>query len=146
MHALLLESSSTCILTWHVLCSPPRRCVLAASAPCRADFNTDEEWQAYKENKETLPKAAFQFGVKRGDGRKNHKQLQKGMSEVERANNQKIDSQLRKIEKIMEEKGHSHGDAFKRPPKEMAPPSVRGSGSGGQRGDETPSMRKRMRL
>ncbi len=44
----------------------------------RADFATDEEWQRYKETRETLPRAAFQFGMKRADGRKSHKELEKG--------------------------------------------------------------------
>jgi hypothetical protein len=30
----------------------------------RADFETDEQFQAYKSRKEAAPKAAFQFGVK----------------------------------------------------------------------------------
>jgi hypothetical protein len=30
----------------------------------RADFETDEQFQAYKSSKEAAPKAAFQFGVK----------------------------------------------------------------------------------
>jgi hypothetical protein len=30
----------------------------------RADFETDEQFQAYKARKEAAPKAAFQFGVK----------------------------------------------------------------------------------
>lgn len=50
-------------------------CPFAASP--RADFATDEEWTRYKEQKETLPRAAFQFGVKRADGRKSHKELEK---------------------------------------------------------------------
>ncbi len=54
-------------------CAAP--CPLAAGP--RADFATDEEWTRYKEQKETLPRAAFQFGVKRADGRKSHKELEK---------------------------------------------------------------------
>lgn len=30
----------------------------------RADFETDEQFQAYKSQREAAPKAAFQFGVK----------------------------------------------------------------------------------
>ena len=34
------------------------------------DFDTNEEYSSYMSNKEALPKAAFQFGVKMNDGRK----------------------------------------------------------------------------
>ena len=47
----------------------------------RYDFNTEEEWQKYKETREQMPKAAFQFGVKMTDGRKAHKNLP-GMGEA----------------------------------------------------------------
>lgn len=30
----------------------------------RWDFETEEEWATYNEQKEAMPKAAFQFGVK----------------------------------------------------------------------------------
>jgi IK cytokine len=36
----------------------------------RADFATDEEWVKYTESREAIPKSAFQFGVKSGDGRR----------------------------------------------------------------------------
>jgi hypothetical protein len=35
-----------------------------ARALNRADFETDEQFQAYKASREAAPKAAFQFGVK----------------------------------------------------------------------------------
>eukprot|EP00884_Botryococcus_braunii_P006803 jgi/Botrbrau1/16123/Bobra.7_2s0083.2 len=34
----------------------------------RLDFDTEEQWQTYKSNKEMMPKAAYQFGVKMGMG------------------------------------------------------------------------------
>ena len=40
----------------------------------RWDFETEEEWATYNEQKEAMPKAAFQFGVKMQDGRNTHKQ------------------------------------------------------------------------
>ncbi|KXZ49037.1 hypothetical protein GPECTOR_23g124 [Gonium pectorale] len=52
-----------------------------AKGKTRADFATDEESHRYKESRETLPRAAFQYGVKRADGRKSHKELEKA-SEV----------------------------------------------------------------
>ncbi|XP_049851296.1 protein Red-like [Schistocerca gregaria] len=36
----------------------------------RADFENDQEWEKYEANREAIPKAAFQFGVKFGDGRR----------------------------------------------------------------------------
>ena len=63
----------------------------------RYDFNTEEEWESYKNAKEAAPKAAFQFGLKNKDGRKAHKDLGK-------QNNAKINSQLGKIKGILEEK------------------------------------------
>ena len=41
----------------------------------RYDFETEEEWQRYKETREQAPKAAFQFGVKVADGRKGGKEM-----------------------------------------------------------------------
>lgn len=63
----------------------------------RYDFNTEEEWESYKNAKEAAPKAAFQFGLKNKDGRKAHKDLGK-------QNNAKINTQLGKIKGILEEK------------------------------------------
>ena len=36
----------------------------------RWDFDTQEEYSDYMNQKEALPKAAFQYGVKMADGRK----------------------------------------------------------------------------
>ncbi|EFJ46806.1 hypothetical protein VOLCADRAFT_105330 [Volvox carteri f. nagariensis] len=89
-----------------------------AKGKTRADFATDEEWQRYKESRETLPRAAFQYGVKRADGRKSHKELEKGAVVEQRQRDQKLDGQLRKIERLLQDKGHDHGQAFARKPKE----------------------------
>lgn len=61
----------------------------------RYDFDTEEQWQSYKNSKEAAPKAAFQFGLKRSDGRKAHKDLGKHQDG-------KINSQLNKIKGILE--------------------------------------------
>ncbi|GIL82638.1 hypothetical protein Vretimale_8239 [Volvox reticuliferus] len=113
-----------------------------AKGKTRADFATDEEWQRYKESRETLPRAAFQYGVKRADGRKSHKELEKGAVQEQRQRDQKLDGQLRKIEKLLQDKGHEHGAAFARKPKD-----IDAGGAPGGRGDETPSVfRKRQRI
>lgn len=39
----------------------------------RWDFDTQEEYSAYMNQREALPKAAFQYGVKTMDGRKTRK-------------------------------------------------------------------------
>ncbi|GAB2224996.1 hypothetical protein Drorol1_Dr00005778 [Drosera rotundifolia] len=70
----------------------------------RWDFETEEEWAKYNEQKEAMPKAAFQFGVKMQDGRKTRKQNRE----------QKITNDLHKINKIIArkktEKGGGGGD------------------------------------
>ncbi|KAM2313858.1 hypothetical protein ACFX1S_026957 [Malus domestica] len=60
----------------------------------RWDFETEEEWATYNEQKEAMPKAAFQFGVKMQDGRKTRKQNK----------DQKITNDLHKINKILARK------------------------------------------
>ena len=61
----------------------------------RYDFDTEEQWQQYKANREANPKAAYQFGLKRSEGRKAHKNLGKQQD-------QKISNQLNKIKGILE--------------------------------------------
>ncbi|GFS38483.1 RED family protein [Actinidia rufa] len=60
----------------------------------RWDFETEEEWAKYNEQKEAMPKAAFQFGVKMQDGRKTRKQNK----------DQKLTNELHKINKILSRK------------------------------------------
>ncbi|CAG8753213.1 34862_t:CDS:2, partial [Racocetra persica] len=64
----------------------------------RWDFDTEEEWQAYKDNVTAMPKSAFQFGVKTGDGRKTRR------SGRELTEKQKLDRDWQKISRIMEQK------------------------------------------
>lgn len=60
----------------------------------RWDFETEEEWATYNEQKEAMPKAAFQFGVKMQDGRKTRKQNK----------DQKLTNDLHKITQILSRK------------------------------------------
>ncbi|XP_071908992.1 suppressor of mec-8 and unc-52 protein homolog 2-like [Coffea arabica] len=60
----------------------------------RWDFETEEEWATYNEQKEAMPKAAFQFGVKMQDGRKTRKQNK----------DQKLTNDLHKINQILTKK------------------------------------------
>ncbi|KAH6818406.1 RED family protein [Perilla frutescens var. frutescens] len=60
----------------------------------RWDFETEDEWTKYNEQKEAMPKAAFQFGVKMQDGRKTRKQNR----------DQKLTNDLHKINKILARK------------------------------------------
>ncbi|KAK4565015.1 hypothetical protein RGQ29_006888 [Quercus rubra] len=60
----------------------------------RWDFETEEEWATYNEQKEAMPKAAFQFGVKMQDGRKTRKQNR----------DQKLNNELHQINKILTRK------------------------------------------
>ncbi|KAI5064939.1 hypothetical protein GOP47_0019634 [Adiantum capillus-veneris] len=60
----------------------------------RWDFETEEDWAKYNEQKEAMPKAAFQFGVKMQDGRKTRKQNK----------DQKLNNELHKINQIIDRK------------------------------------------
>ncbi|KAJ8750691.1 hypothetical protein K2173_015872 [Erythroxylum novogranatense] len=60
----------------------------------RWDFETEDEWAKYNEQKEAMPKAAFQFGVKMQDGRKTRKQNK----------DQKLNNELHQINKILARK------------------------------------------
>ncbi|KAI3443505.1 hypothetical protein Pfo_000170 [Paulownia fortunei] len=66
----------------------------------RWDFETEEEWATYNEQKEAMPKAAFQFGVKMQDGRKTRKQNRE----------QKLTNDLHKINKILARKKTENGE------------------------------------
>ncbi|KAK4478992.1 hypothetical protein RD792_014500, partial [Penstemon davidsonii] len=66
----------------------------------RWDFETEEEWATYNEQKEAMPKAAFQFGVKMQDGRKTRKQNR----------DQKLTNDLHKINKILTRKKSEKGE------------------------------------
>ena len=65
--------------------------------------------QEYKSNKEMMPKAAYQFGVKASDGRKMGNKLGK-------ARDNKINNQLNKIQSILEKDiGDKYKAAFSAP-------------------------------
>ncbi|KMT14106.1 hypothetical protein BVRB_4g079290 [Beta vulgaris subsp. vulgaris] len=66
----------------------------------RWDFETEEEWAQYNEQKEAMPKAAFQFGVKMQDGRKTRKNK-----------DQKLNNDLHKINKIIARKKGEKGES-----------------------------------
>ncbi|KAK3018213.1 hypothetical protein RJ639_002747 [Escallonia herrerae] len=66
----------------------------------RWDFETEEDWATYNEQKEAMPKAAFQFGVKMQDGRKTRKQNK----------DQKLTNELHKINKILAKKKMEKGE------------------------------------
>lgn len=68
--------------------------------------------QAYKSSKEMMPKAAFQFGVKMGDGRKTGKGL---AAAVANRKEQKLDTELHKIRDVLDKKGKDYGAAFDAP-------------------------------
>ncbi|KAJ3016556.1 UNVERIFIED_CONTAM: hypothetical protein HDU68_012156 [Siphonaria sp. JEL0065] len=69
----------------------------------RFDFETEEEFQRYKESQVVMPKSAYQFGVKSSDGRKNRKELQGG-GKGGGSQEQKLDKELKQIDKIMGDK------------------------------------------
>ena len=64
----------------------------------RKDFASEEAWSSYNDNREALPKAAFQFGVKMSGGRKTRKH---------KSGDKKIESELKKINQIIKKKENS---------------------------------------
>ena len=60
----------------------------------RSEYATEEEWQAAKAKQETMPKAAFQFGVKVADGRR----AQGKMGSQKQKGDQKMSNELQKIQ------------------------------------------------
>jgi IK cytokine len=58
----------------------------------RQDFSSEEAWSSYNDNREAMPRAAFQFGVKMKDGRKTKKNTKGG--------EKKLDKDLKKIQEV----------------------------------------------
>jgi IK cytokine len=73
--------------------------------------------QAYKSNKEMMPKAAFQFGVKMSDGRKTGK----GLATMGQRKEQKLETELHKIRDVLDRQGKSYGGAFDAPVLDVGP-------------------------
>ena len=63
----------------------------------RWDFDTAEEYSDYMNQKEALPKAAFQYGVKMADGRKTRRIGVK----TEKSEKAELDREWQKIQSIM---------------------------------------------
>lgn len=61
----------------------------------RWDFDTQEEYSDYMNNKEALPKAAFQYGVKMADGRRTRKYNKEKNEKAE------LDREWQKIQNII---------------------------------------------
>ena len=70
----------------------------------RWDFDTQEEYSDYMSNKEALPKAAFQYGVKMADGRKTRRAGPKD----EKA---ELDREWQKIQNIISKRKSGPGDS-----------------------------------
>jgi len=77
----------------------------------RWDFDTQEEYSDYMSNKEALPKAAFQYGVKMADGRKTRRAGPKD-------DKKELDREWQKIQNIIAKRKPGGG-----PPTEDEPPS-----------------------
>ena len=69
----------------------------------RWDFDTPEEYSEYMNNKEALPKAAFQYGVKMADGRRTRKFNKEKNEKAE------LDREWQKIQNIMNKRKPSGG-------------------------------------
>ncbi|KAL1925801.1 uncharacterized protein VTP21DRAFT_684 [Calcarisporiella thermophila] len=77
----------------------------------RWDFDNEEEWRAYKDSVEAIPKTAMQFGVKMADGRKTRRSIG-----TEADSRQKLERDWQRISRIMEKKygGEEEGDENKK--------------------------------
>uniref|UniRef100_A0A8C9WR63 IK cytokine n=1 Tax=Scleropages formosus TaxID=113540 RepID=A0A8C9WR63_SCLFO len=71
----------------------------------RWDFDTQEEYSDYMNNKEALPKAAFQYGIKMSEGRKTRRFKETN----EKA---ELDRQWKKISAIIEKRKKMEADGF----------------------------------
>ncbi|KAJ8387903.1 hypothetical protein AAFF_G00149380 [Aldrovandia affinis] len=71
----------------------------------RWDFDTQEEYSDYMNNKEALPKAAFQYGIKMSEGRKTRRFKETN----EKA---ELDRQWKKISAIIEKRKKLEADGF----------------------------------
>jgi len=70
----------------------------------RWDFDTQEEYSQYMNNKEALPKAAFQYGVKMADGRRTR------TKNKDKNEKQQLDREWNKIQNIIHKrKGDKDG-------------------------------------
>lgn len=67
----------------------------------RWDFETQDEYTEYMSQREALPKAAFQYGLKMSEGRKTRKNKNE---------NQKLDQEWQKIQKIITKRKGEGGD------------------------------------
>mmetsp|Transcript_11753 Transcript_11753/g.22348 ORF Transcript_11753/g.22348 Transcript_11753/m.22348 type:complete len:264 (+) Transcript_11753:2-793(+) len=68
------------------------------SAPHRNDFANEDDWERYNEKRESMPRAAFQFGIKAADGRRSKKQK-----------DQKLNVQMNKINNIIKTRKENEG-------------------------------------
>ncbi|XP_059479474.1 protein Red isoform X2 [Neocloeon triangulifer] len=69
----------------------------------RWDFDTQEEYSDYMNNKEALPKAAFQYGVKMADGRRTRKYNKEKNEKAE------LDREWQKIQNIIHKRKGDSG-------------------------------------
>ncbi|XP_071787633.1 protein Red-like [Asterias amurensis] len=76
----------------------------------RWDFDTQEEYSTYMNNKEALPKAAFQFGIKMSEGRKTRRTFGEKNEKAE------LDREWQQISQIISKrKTGAEGGGSKRP-------------------------------
>ncbi|KAJ3141445.1 hypothetical protein HK100_006662 [Physocladia obscura] len=103
----------------------------------RYDFETEEEFQAYKDSQVVMPKSAYQFGVKSGEGRKSRKELSgsSGGGGGKKGDDAKLDKEMKQLDKMM---GEKYGVSITKNDKKRENPggggeSNRGGGGGGAR-------------
>ncbi|KND01853.1 uncharacterized protein SPPG_03643 [Spizellomyces punctatus DAOM BR117] len=70
----------------------------------RFDFDTDEEWQKYKDKQVHLPKAAFQFGIKASDGRQKSGRKGGEGSGKKKNHDAKLNREFQQLNKVFTDK------------------------------------------
>jgi IK cytokine len=79
------------------------------------DFATNEEYGSYMSSKEAMPKAAFQFGQKLGDGRKTRREG--GGPGGDQKDKVKLDKEWTQISKLIEKRKTGDNEAGYKKPK-----------------------------
>jgi len=93
----------------------------------RYDFATEEEFERYKRSQESAPSSAFQFGVKKGQGRANEKQMAK---RKEAAEKRRFEKDLEAVQGLVDQRRQS-GKRSKAPDDPSAAKRAKLGGSGG---------------
>lgn len=77
----------------------------------RWDFETAEEYESYMSQREALPKAAFQYGIKMSGGRKTRKDPGATNKKTAADEKAKLDREWQKISSMIEKRKQGGGES-----------------------------------